>query len=410
MEKKVILLTAGGTGGHFFPALALAEEFDLHKNIDVHLSTDERCRKYLTDEVKINFHIIDLYIGNRFCHPRPSPCHPGLKDPGSSFLLCRGSRILRSGMTKKLSGMTRGASGIMTRLFNKLKIPFSILLAVSKALLVIRKLKPSVIIGFGGYPSFPLMFVGQLLRIPTIIYEQNSFLGKSNKIFAKRAEIIALAYEDTKNLPSNCHRRITVTGDFVRNNIKNLKQKDKFDHKPFTLFVIGGSQGAKFFSELLTKAIIILVNKYPKLKLNVIQQVVKDDKEKVQKIYDELKVKNTIADFFHDIYKYYESCNLVIARSGATTIAELTQIGQPAIFIPLPSAADDHQYHNAKALADADSSWFYRQEAITPEMLADKLYELINDPSIIQEASLNLLKRKKQGTKNLVDTVLKIIA
>ena len=85
MEKKVILLTAGGTGGHFFPALALAEEFDLHKNIDVHLSTDERCRKYLTDEVKINFHIIDLYIGNRFCHPRPSPCHPGLKDPGSSF-------------------------------------------------------------------------------------------------------------------------------------------------------------------------------------------------------------------------------------------------------------------------------------------------------------------------------------
>ncbi len=359
-EKKVILLSAGGTGGHFFPAIALAQELALNKNLEVHISTDNRCRKYLTDDIKIKSHIVDLYISLR---------------------------------------------GI----FSKLKLPFIVLIALIKAFLLIWKVKPRIIIGFGGYPSFPVMFAGQLLSIPTIIYEQNSFFGKTNKFFAKKAQIIALAYKDTKNLPQEYLAKTLVTGDFVRNNIKNLKQKHNFDSKIFNLLVFGGSQGAKIFSSLVPNAIKILLTKYPETNIKIIQQVQKDDQEIVKKTYDDLKINSVISDFFHDIHKHYENCQLVIARSGATTIAELTQIGMPAIFIPLPLAADDHQYYNAKTLQDSNSSWFYRQNEVTAEILADKLHSIISDPNQIKQASFNLLKRKMDGTKHLADTVSKII-
>jgi UDP-N-acetylglucosamine--N-acetylmuramyl-(pentapeptide) pyrophosphoryl-undecaprenol N-acetylglucosamine transferase len=358
--KKVILLTAGGTGGHFFPALALAEELDKNSELEVHITTDNRCKKYLTDDIKIKSHIVDLYIN-------------------------------------------------FQEMLGKLKSPFIISISLIKAFVLIKELKPKLIIGFGGYPSFPIMFIGQLFCIPTIIYEQNSFFGKSNKFFAKRAKIIALAYKETKNLPKKYSSKTLITGDFVRDNIKNLKQKHNFDSKPFNLLIIGGSQGAKIFSSLISDAIKILLAKYPQISINIIQQVQKSDQEFVKKTYDDLKINNVISDFFYDIHKCYENCQLVIARSGATTIAELTQIGMPAIFIPLPTAADDHQYYNAKALQDSNSSWFYRQEEVTSSILADKLYSLIQNSSIIKQASINLLKRKTDGTKYLADTVLKII-
>ena len=359
-QKKVILLTAGGTGGHFFPAVALAEELSLHKDLDVRISTDNRCKKYLTSDIKIKCHIVDLYIS--------------------------------------LRGM-----------FNKLKLPFVISISLLKAFILVFQLKPKLIIGFGGYPSFPIMFVGRLLFIPIIIYEQNSFFGKSNKFFAKTAKIIALAYKDTQNLPKEYLSKALITGDLVRNSIKTLKQKDFSDNGSFNLLIIGGSQGAKIFSTLVPEAIGILLEKYPDTSINVIQQVQKDDQEFVKKIYNDLKVNNIISDFFYDIHSYYKNCNLLIARSGATTIAELTHLGLPAIFIPLPSAADDHQYYNAKALQDSNSSWFYRQNELTSEVLANKLHDLIMNPSLIKQASLNILKRKTDGTKYLADTVLKII-
>jgi len=359
-KRKVILLTAGGTGGHFFPALALAEELAKNSELEVHISTDNRCKKYLTNDIKIKSHIVDLYIN--------------------------------------LRGM-----------INKLKIPFAIYLSLIKAFILIKKLKPELIIGFGGYPSFPVMFIGQLLSIPTIVYEQNSFFGKSNKFFAKKARVIALAYKNTENLPTNYSDKILITGDFVRYNIKNLPEKTSFNNKLFNLLVFGGSQGAKIFSSLIPETIKVLLIKYPETNIRIVQQVLEDDKERVKKTYDDLKIQSTISDFFHDIYKQYENSQLVIARAGATTIAELTQIGLPAIFIPLPSSADDHQYYNAKSLQDSNCSWYYRQEEVTAEILADKIHNLIENPSIIKEASLNLLKRKTDGTKHLANTVLKII-
>lgn len=408
--SKTILLAAGGTGGHFFPAVAMAEELQSIPNFDVRLVTDNRCKKYLS-QVNVKAHIIDLYIN-------------------------------------------------MSGLLGKVKSPLSFVSAIIKALILILRTRPVLIIGFGGYPTFPVMFIGQLFSIPTIIYEQNSYLGSSNKFFAKKAKFIATAYENTINLSPAYQNKTIITGDFVRKNIKkignneheqphceemygqakslqgdaSLRRHGKIrknneyyskspeiasshfvvphndENKSFTLLIIGGSQGAKFFSTLIPQTISLLLRKHPKIKINIIQQVTKEDAFKIRKLYDDLGVTNTISDFFHDIYKHYQKADLVVARSGATTIAELIQIGLPAIFIPYPYASNDHQYHNAKSLQNLEASWVYRQEEITPEILANKLFDLISNPSTIKETSVNLLKRKKDGTKNLLDTVLKIIA
>ena len=228
-EKKIILLTAGGTGGHFFPAVSLAEELCLNKNVEVHISTDNRCKKYLTNDIKIKSHIVDLYINLR-------------------------------------------------GLFKKLKFPFIILNSLLKAFILILKLRPKLIIGFGGYPTFPVMFVGRLFFIPTIIYEQNSFFGKSNKFFAKNSKIIALAYKDTHNLPKEYLSKTLIVGDLVRSNIKTLEQKNFSDvNNTFNLLIIGGSQGAKIFSILVPEAIKILLTKYPDIRIKVTQQVQKND-------------------------------------------------------------------------------------------------------------------------------------
>ena len=359
-KNTTILITAGGTGGHFFPALALAEELADQSNLDLHISTDNRCKKYCTNNVA-SYHIIDLYIN--------------------------------------LKGI-----------INKIKLPFLVLIALIKSVLLIKSIKPSIIIGFGGYPSFPIMLAGQLLSVPTIIYEQNSFFGKTNKFFAKKAKLIAVAYQNTKNLPQEYLSKSIIVGDVVRKNIANLQQKDNFDEDPFNLLVIGGSQGARIFSSLIPESIKILIGNHPEIRINITQQVQVNDQETVKNIYDDLKVDNLVADFFHNIHEHYQKSQLIIARAGATTIAELTQIGLPAIYIPLPTSADDHQYHNAESLQYIKASWVYRQSEINPVILSDKLYNLIKNRSEIKAASLNLLKRKVNGARHLADTVLKIIS
>ena len=361
MNKKTILLVAGGTGGHFFPAIALAEEL-AKSNCDIHLITDLRCQKYVSADSPATTHIIDLY----------------LKSSG-------------------LSGKVRSA--------------MQILAACMKALFLIIKIKPAIVIGFGGYPSFPAMLVAKILNIPMIIQEQNCFLGKTNRFFAKSAKLIALSYFETNNVNIECKDKLLFTGDIVRSMIQNLpeKQDKDFDTKKFNLFIFGGSQSAKIFSRLIPDAIAELLKLNPEVELSIIQQVNAADRTQLAANYDLLGIKYELSEFFHDIDKIYEKSQLVIARSGASTIAELTSIGLPAIFIPLPSAAEDHQYFNAKAIENNNAGWCYTQKEVTPIILADKIHTLINNRYLLKTASTNLLKRKNNGTKYLADTVLKII-
>lgn len=358
--RQKILLVAGGTGGHLFSAIALAENLVNYLQVEVHLSTDKRCIKYLKKNTNINLHIVDLYIN-------------------------------------------------LKTILNKIKVPFLFSVSLFKAFILIRKVKPNIILGFGGYPTFPIMFIGQLLSVPTIICEQNTFLGKTNKFFAKKAKLISLAYKNTQNIPINYLDKVLVTGHFIRNSIKSISEKTNFSDIPFKLLVLGGSQGAKFFSVLVPEAIKILLKKYPGSSIEITQQVLKEDAEVVKKIYNNLKIKSTLSDFFYDIYKHYKNSHLVITRAGATTIAELTQIGLPGIFIPFPFSTNDHQYYNAKSLQDSNCSWYYKEKEVTAEVLADKLYDLIHTPLMLKEASRNLLKRKNNSYEYFINLLLKIV-
>ncbi|HJD55732.1 MAG TPA: undecaprenyldiphospho-muramoylpentapeptide beta-N-acetylglucosaminyltransferase [Rickettsia endosymbiont of Pyrocoelia pectoralis] len=362
---KKIVLVAGGTGGHFFPAVALGEELT-KRGYEVHFITDLRCQKYINHNIKLNFHVLDL---KRF-----------------------------------------------TNIFSF--IP-ELSLAILKAVKLLFSLKPAAIIGFGGYPVVASMFAAILLRVPIIIHEQNSCFGKVNRFFAPFAKKIAISYEHVKNLPKYTKDKIVITGGMVRKDIrvlssvKRMYSLDPVDKprgdKLSNIFIFGGSQGAKLFSELIPAAIEILMQKQPELKLHITQQSALIDQIKVKEIYSKLNITYELAEFFEDMPNRYQNADLVISRAGASTIEELTYIGMSSIFIPLPSAADNHQYYNAKLLEDAEAGWCLEQNSISAAQLADKILELINDPKLLKQTTENLLKRKKEGHKLLSDLIEKVI-
>jgi len=358
-KKRTILLAAGGTGGHLFPAIALAEELS-KAGLNIHLVTDLRCQKYLPPDLPIVPHIINLHL--------------------------------------KISG-----------LLSKIKSALQILSACLESIALIRRIKPEIIIGFGGYPSFPPMAAARLLNIPMIIQEQNCFLGKSNRFFANSAKLIALSYKETDNININFKSKLLFTGDIIRSAIRLLPEKKDFNAKNFHLFIFGGSQGAQIFSTLIPDAIEELKKLNPTIELNITQQVASFEKKQLAEHYDKIGVKYELSEFFHNMDKIYEKSQLVIARSGASTIAELTSIGLPAIFIPFPHAMEDHQYFNAKAIEARNAGWCYRQADISAIILAKKINELICNRNLLNSTSKNLLSRKSDGAKYLADTVLKII-
>lgn len=356
---KKIVIAAGGTGGHFFPAVAVGEELK-KRGLNVSLITDLRCRKYLTDDMNLTAYVVDLYISKQ-----------------NIF------KIIKSGLL--------------------------LISATIKAFKLLCKIKPELIIGFGGYPSFSPMAAAVLLGIPIVIHEQNSFIGKSNRFFAKFAKKIALSYKETANIDNKFLSKVIYTGDIIRDNIKSLKTKSKFANDQFRMFVFGGSQSAQIFSILIPETIKLLKEKHPEISIKVTQQALKSDQEALAKIYNVLDIDYEISEFFYQIDKIYANSDLVIARAGASTIAELTYIGLPAIFIPYPFASENHQLHNAQALEAAGASWCFPQNHVTPQILADKIIELVMDRKKLQIASKNLLTRRTDGTKILADTVEKII-
>ena len=355
---KKIVLNAGGTGGHFFPAIALGEELAKRGYI-IYLITDKRCEKYLTEDIRFTLKIIDIRI--------------------------------KSG-------------GIQGKLIALVKILFSTL----KALIYLTKIRPHIMISFGGYPTIPGSGASLLLNIPIIIHEQNSFLGKTNKFFSKFAKAVALSYTETKLKDTSLNS--VITGNIVRANIKNLMAKNNFNNPTFRILVIGGSQSAKIFSKLVPEAVRELLKLDPTIKLQITQQAAINDHEAISVIYDDIGISYKLSDFFHNIEIEYKNAELAICRAGASTIAELSSIGLPAIFIPYPYAADNHQFLNATVLEQSGASWCMEQESVTPNDLAVKLFELIHNREILQKASIELVKRKCDGAKILADTVEKIIS
>ncbi|MEI6985056.1 MAG: undecaprenyldiphospho-muramoylpentapeptide beta-N-acetylglucosaminyltransferase [Rhodospirillaceae bacterium] len=328
------MLAAGGTGGHMFPAEALAREL-LSRNVPVVLVTDRRGGAFGEVLSLVPVHRVDA-----------ATFQPGL--------------------------------------LSKLKAVAELALGTVQALLLIRRLKPSVVVGFGGYPSLPAVAAACLAGVPVILHEQNAVLGRANRLMVRGVRKVAVSFPVVAGLPASCHERMVRTGNPVRPAV--VARRDAYyippgGIGPVRLFVMGGSQGARIFSEVLPAA-LALVPAALRARLVITQQCRPEDIDFVRAAYDGLGVGAIeLSSFFKDVPERLVSAHLVICRAGASSMAELTAIGRPAILVPYPYATDDHQTANARALAQAGGAWLLAQPDFTPSTLATRLEQLLSQPS-----------------------------
>lgn len=338
---KLILLSAGGTGGHMFPADALAQDL-LSRGYRVALITDQR--------------------GKRF-----EPFAGGIP----------------------LYVVNSGGSG--AGILKKVKSVFSLGMGYFQARKLLSDLKPSVVVGFGGYPSLPGVYAAQAKKIPTVIHEQNAILGKANVFLAPKADRIAVAWGHVEGLENDDEARAVVTGNPVRPDISALYNKPFPTIErdgPLRIFITGGSQGASVFADVVPLALAKLPPHH-RARLEIVQQCHDVDIARVQKIYDEAKIQADLRPFFKDMALQLERCHLVICRSGAGTVSEVTTAGRPAIFVPYPHHADQQQKRNADSVADSGGGWVMTQNGFTVDALAARLETFLQTPETLFRAAEN---------------------
>lgn len=338
---KLILLSAGGTGGHMFPADALAQDL-LSRGYRVALATDVRGKRFEPFAGGIPLHVVN-------------------------------SGTIGAGLHKKIKSV------------------FSLGLGYFQARKLLSDLKPAVVVGFGGYPSVPAVYAAQTMKIPTVIHEQNAILGRANVFLAPKAERIAVAWAHVEGLDSSDETRAIVTGNPVRPDISALYNKPFptiEQDGPLRIFVTGGSQGASVFAEVVPGALAKLPPHH-RARLDIVQQCAEADIPRVKSIYDEAGIKADLRPFFKDMALQFERCHLVIARSGAGTVSEVTTAGRPAIFVPYPHHADQQQKRNADAVADAGGAWVMTQNGFTAEALLARLETFLQNPETLFRAAEN---------------------
>ena len=330
--SRLAVVAAGGTGGHLFPAEALAQAL-IRRGWRIVLATDTR--------------------GARFAERFPAEERIGL----SAATFKGGDPI----------GMARAG--------------LTIAQGVLQARSAFARLKPSVVIGFGGYPSLPAMLAAFTAHVPTVIHEQNAVIGRANKLLAGRASAVACAFPTLKKAPASVAARAVVVGNPIRPPVRALfDQPYKRPTKTIHLLITGGSQGARLLSELPPAAIQLLPEAL-RARLKVHQQTRPDSIELARNGYAEAMVDAEIAPFFRDMASRLGEAHLVIGRAGASTCCELAVAGKPSILVPLKVALDDDQGQNAKLLADAGAAEIISEDQLTPEVLAAALQRLLGSPA-----------------------------
>ncbi len=336
--SATIALAAGGTGGHMFPAEAVAREL-LDRGCRVHLLTDDRAEAF----------------GDRVAGVE---CHR-----------------IRAGTFS--SGPIRAAQGL-----GRLAV------GTAQARGLLRRLAPAVVAGFGGYPSIPTMLAAGLLGLPTIIHEQNAVLGRANRLLAPRARRIATGFPETAKLRPADRVRTAHTGNPVRSAI--LAAATAYRAPPpdgaVELLVLGGSQGARILSEIVPAALALLPPPL-RARLRVSQQARPEDLAATADAYARTGIAADVQSFFADVPQRMARAHLAICRAGASTVAELAAIGRPAVLIPYPYATDDHQTANARAFAAAGAGWVAPQVQLSADALAARIGNLLADPALLRGAA-----------------------
>ena len=339
LSSGLILLSAGGTGGHMYPAAALSRDL-ISRGYQVQLVTDVRGSKFKHIFGDIPVHVIN-------------------------------AGTLGAGIIGKVQGMTRMGIGIM------------------QSYGLLKKLKPALVVGFGGYPSVPAVYAAQQKNIPTIIHEQNAILGRANVFLAARANRIALSIPHVEGLGDAEAARAVITGNPVREEIAALCTKPYpilQPDGPLRLFVMGGSLGAHVFAEVVPKTLARLSPAY-RSRLDVCQQCRAEDLEDVKTAYGKAGITARLETFFNDVPEILSHCHLVICRSGASTVAEIAAAGRPAIFVPAPYHADQQQKINADAIADAGGAWVMTQNGFTEDALLARIETFLQSPQTLFRAA-----------------------
>jgi UDP-N-acetylglucosamine--N-acetylmuramyl-(pentapeptide) pyrophosphoryl-undecaprenol N-acetylglucosamine transferase len=354
-------LAAGGTGGHLFAAEALAGEL-LNRGARVHLVTDERA---------------DVFGG---------------RVPGVEVSRLRAGRFGGTA-AQTMQSFAELAAGTV------------------QAVRLLRRLLPSAVIGFGGYPSVPTMLAAACLRLPTMIHEQNAALGQANRLLAPLARQIATGFAKTDGLRAAYRARAVHTGNPIRPAFIDAERKGYpalEPGQPLELLVLGGSQGARVMAEVVPIAVTMLPSPL-RQRLRISQQVRPEDLTAVSEIYRRAGIVAELNRFFDDVPERLGRAHLAICRAGASTLAELSAVGRPALLIPYPHATGDHQTANARALAEAGGGWVLPQSGLSPEVLTGRLKELLADRTALAIAARRSWEfGRREATQCLAELALSL--
>ncbi|MEL6220872.1 MAG: UDP-N-acetylglucosamine--N-acetylmuramyl-(pentapeptide) pyrophosphoryl-undecaprenol N-acetylglucosamine transferase [Pseudomonadota bacterium] len=353
--SRLLVIAAGGTGGHMFPAQALAEAM-LARGWRVMLATDAR--------------------GLRYAEGFPAEVER---------LELRAATPGQGGLTAKLAAPTALARGVI------------------QALMAFRRARPAMVAGFGGYPAFPAMAAAVLLGVPRLIHEQNGVLGRVNRLFAPLAKVVACGIWPVENAPARA--RLDPVGNPVRAAVLEAAQPFVLPGDgPVRLLVVGGSQGASVFASLVPGAVTLLPEAM-RTRLQVTQQTRGDDGPAVEAAYRTASVAAETAPFFTDLPARMAAAHLVIARAGASTIAELGVIGRPAILVPYPHAAADHQTANARAQVEAGAAILAPEAGLTTSALGAHIRAALNPDRLPSMAEAARATGRADATETLVRLV-----
>ena len=360
-DRLTIALAAGGTGGHLFPAQALAETLR-GRGVAVHLLTDPRGMEY----------------AGRF--PAEALHHV----PSATLTLSKPAGLPGQAWTL-LSGYRR-----------------------ARALL--KDIAPAAVVGFGGYPSLPPLIAARHLGIPTALHEQNAVMGRANRIVARGASVIATSFPKLANVGDAIGRKTTMTGNPVRSAVIAARRPYRAPRadEPFNLLVFGGSQGARFFSETTPRMLEDLAAPVRR-SLTLVQQCRPEDIAAVKQKTADLGVNALVQPFFADLPERIASAHLVICRAGASTIAELGVIGRPAILVPLPHALESDQLRNAESFAAGGAGWVKPQAGLDPGGLAALITRLRHaDGELAAAAAAAARQGRPDAAERLADLVLSL--
>ena len=358
----LIVLAAGGTGGHIFPAEALAGEL-LGRGLKVALVTDKR--------------------GHAF----------GDRLPGVDLHRIRAGRP--------------GAS-----LLSKLAAAIEIALGAVAARKLLRALAPDAAVGFGGYPSVPTMLAASRLGFPTLLHEQNARLGRANRWLAPRMKRIATSFAEVDGLDAAGRSRAVETGNPVRASVSAARAVPYAapEYGPIELLVIGGSQGAHILSVVVPAALALLPAPL-RARIKLAQQARPEDIAAVRAAHATNGIKAETATFFSDMPARLARAHLVISRAGASSVAEICAVGRPAILVPYRFAADDHQTANAEALKQAGAAWVMTERDFTPAALAQRLENLFSQPALLEASASSAFRHgRPDAARRLADLVLETAA